>query len=185
MKETILRDKGIGYLRGLEAELKKDIARIYADAARKKCDRVIWSNEGLYLLNTEKEYRQLIGLFSDYSTDIEVVCCFRDVPSYRESYKRHLAGQNLALSEDPDSYRYLEPDSWLFDYPRKKALLSQVFDACTYFSYDPKDNVSKFLEALHISGMDTGNYRLNVTHTTLLQRIKKDFAVLHRKRETT
>ncbi|MDX1606495.1 MAG: hypothetical protein R3202_09910, partial [Candidatus Competibacterales bacterium] len=47
-----------------------------------------------------------------------------------------------------------------------------------YFSYYPKDNVLKFLEAIRINGLGTDNYRLNVTldtHSNLLQRIKKCF----------
>ncbi len=183
MKEKIIRDKGFGYLRKLETELKRDIKNIYNEALQKNCDRVIWSNEGLYLLNTEEEYKRLFNLFSEHSKEIEVVCCFRDVKSYRESYEKQLTKQNISLSDNPDSYRYLEPDSWLFDYERKKNLLSRVFDRCTYFPYYPKDNVSKFLEALQIDSVGTIMYRLNETdgaHNNMLQRIKRRFASFYR-----
>ena len=163
MKEKIIKNKGLEYLSKLKVELQKDIEQIYNEALQKKCNKVVWSNEGLYLLNTEAEYKRLINLFSKYSTEIEVICCFRDVKSYRESYKKQLAKQNISPSDNPDSYRYLEHDSWLFDYKRKRKLLAKVFDKCSYFSFDPKDNVKKFLEAIHINSADTDNYRLNIT----------------------
>jgi len=178
-KEEIIANKGKQYLSELEIELKKDIKIIYKDALQNKCDKVIWSNEGLYLLNTVTEYKRLIGLFSEYSTEIEVVCCFRDVKSYRESYIKQQSKLNIRPSNNPDSYRYLEPDSWLFDYKRKKDLLSEVVDIFTYFKYDPIDNVKKFMETIGHNTANTDSYRLNVTektHNNLLQRIKKCFA---------
>ena len=118
-KEKIIAEKGKHYLSELKIVLKKDIEQIYKDALYKKCDKVLWSNEGLYLLNTVTEYKRLKQLFSEYSTEIEVVCCFRDVKSYRESYIKQLGKQKISLSNNPDSCRYFEPDSWLFDYERK------------------------------------------------------------------
>lgn len=180
MKDELVSTKGKQYIDILEIKLKRDIEHIYKDASQKKSKEVLWSNEGLYLLNTVAEYKRLIGLFSEYSTEVEVVCCFRDVKSYRNSYIKQLRKQNIPLSDNPDSYRYVEPDSWLFDYKKKQDLLSEVFDKCTYFLYDPNDNVKKFLEA--IGGYDnisTGGYRLNVTgnaRSNLLQKIKKRLA---------
>ena len=103
-KEELIATKGTAYFSELEIELKKDIEEIYKEALQQKCNRVIWSNEGLYLLNTVKEYKRLISLFSEYSTEIEVVCCFRDVRSYRESYTNQLAKQKISPSDNPDSY---------------------------------------------------------------------------------
>lgn len=176
MKEKTIAERGRHYLSELETDLKKDIEEIYKDALGSKCDRVLWSNEGLYLLNTAIEYNRLKSLFSEYSTEIEVVCCFRDVESYRESYIKQLSKQGISLSNDPDSYRYVEPDSWLFDYQRKRDLLSEVFDRRTYFSYDPNDNVKAFMETIGFDAIDTGNYRFNVTesaYSKLLQRLRR------------
>lgn len=163
MKEAILTNKGEQYLSELEIELKKDIDKIYKNAVSKECSEVIWSNEGLYLLNTVAEYERLIGLFSEYSTEVEVVCCFRDVTSYRESYMEQLNKQKIQPSNNPDSYRYLKEDSWIFDYKRKKSLLSNVFDKCTYFKYDSIDNVKRFMEIIDHNTGCTDSYRLNVT----------------------
>jgi len=178
-KEEIVKKKGSQYLSELEIELKKDIKQIYQTATKLKCNKVIWSNEGLYLLNSEIEYKRLISLFSEYSTEIEVVCCFRDVKSYRKSYMEQLSKQNIPLSNDPESYRYLKKDSWLFDYKRKKTLLSAVFDQCTYFPYDAIDNVKNFMGVIGFNTKETGKYRENVTvikHNKFLQWIKKSYA---------
>ena len=181
-KEKFIAVKGKQYLSKLEIDLKKDIENIYKDALYNKCNRVIWSSEDLYLLNSEAEYKRLINLFSEYSTEIEVVCCFRDVRSYRESYIKQLSKQKILPSNNPDSHRYVETDSWLFDYKRKKNLLSEVFNKCTYFLYDPNDNVKKFMETIGLNTIGAGSYRLNVTvstHNNLLQRIKKRFAFFY------
>ena len=178
-KRTLVESKGKHYLKTLAIELKQDLEKIYQDAVRKKCTQVIWSNEGLYLLNTIAEYKRLYDLFSTHSSEVEVVCCFRDVTSYRESYLKELTKKNAPLPLDTEACHYLEPDSWLFDYPRKKELLSEVFDTCTYFSYDQHDNIKKFMQAIHVNTGSTSDYKLNVTVKTrnkLLQRLKKIFA---------
>ena len=61
-KEKIIAKKGHEYLNELGIELSKDISSIYEDAIKNNCDRVIWSNEGLYLLNSVQEYNRLISL---------------------------------------------------------------------------------------------------------------------------
>ncbi len=177
-KYKIISSKGQAYLSGLKEIIKRDIAQIYQDALEQGCHQVIWSNEGLYLLNSVAEYQKLINLFTPYSTEIEVICCFREVQSYRESYIKQLKKQNISLLDDPDSYRYLEPDSWLFDYERKKNLLEQTFSKCHYFSYDSSDNVTKFMKVIGFDYVETEKYRLNETNnkstknTTLLNRLK-------------
>lgn len=177
-KEELIAKKGKRYLSKLEVELRNDIKQIYKEALFKKSTNVIWSNEGLYLLNSVEEYQRLINLFSDYSTEIEVVCCFRDVESYKESYIQQLKKAKVEISNNPNSYCYLESDSWLFDYKRKKELLSSVFDKCTYFSYEPTDNVKRFNEAIGFMANNTIAYRINVTDRpkkNFLQRIKNLF----------
>jgi hypothetical protein len=162
-KETLVKQMPADYFLYLEAKLKHDLERIYAQASQAGCDALIWSNEGLYLLNSEAEYRRLIDLFAAFTSEFEVVCCFRDLPSYTKSYIHQLTKSGIPLSDDPDSYRYVQPDSWLFDYARKQALLANVFDQCTFFPYDPQDNVKRFLEKIGVPGDGTGTYRANVS----------------------
>ncbi|HZJ81198.1 MAG TPA: hypothetical protein VFC95_00710 [Guyparkeria sp.] len=162
MKEDVVREYGYQYLETFKQKVESDVRAAYEEAANRQCDTVLWSNEGLYLLNTEAEHRRLFRLFSRHSSEVEVVCCFRDSESFRESYKNELIKQGIPLSDDPDSYRYVENDSWLFDYDRKKHLLSTVFNKCSYFPYDPEDNVSRFLDVVGIQIEHRRNYRLNV-----------------------
>lgn len=175
-KEKILSRQGRGYLDNLKDQLKKDIPGIYKDAQRNDCEAVIWSNEGLYLLNSVVEYKKLISLFSEYSEEIEVVCCFRDVESYRDSYKSQLKQMGLVFSSDPDSYRYIERDSWLFNYARKKQLLFESFDSRTYFPYNSEDNVRQFMRSIGFDvDIDLKVYRLNTTRKNQLLLWKKKF----------
>lgn len=160
-KNEIIAERGMSYLDELEAILKKGVERVYKDALDSNCDTVLWSNEGLYLLNSVSEYSKLKDLFSRHSNQIEIVCCFRDI-SYRESYYKPRKIKNQ-LPQYPESFSYEEPFSWLFDDERKKDLLSQVFDSCAYFPYDSNENVKAFMQTIGYGYIDAANYRLNVT----------------------
>ena len=86
MKEMLLKGKTEEYFAGLGQELEKDISTHYLNANNKGCKDIIWSNEGLYLLNSIDEYKRLRDLFDKYSISVICVCCFRDVKSYKKSY---------------------------------------------------------------------------------------------------
>lgn len=160
-KDAALAKAGQDYIDTMKVRLEAEIGSIYNEAVQRGCQQVLWSNEGLYLLNSKEEYLRILRLFSPHSSEIHVLCCFRDVAAFRESYRNQLRRSGLPFSDDPDSYRYTEPDSWLFDYDRKKELLQSVFEHCTFFPYDPNDNTKAFLSILGIDDMDTGEYRLN------------------------
>ncbi|MBV7328055.1 hypothetical protein KFU94_07305 [Chloroflexi bacterium TSY] len=166
MKDNLLVSKSRFFFWFFERRLKADIARHYRQAINEGCQEIIWTNEGLYLLNSEAEYTKLIQLFSKYSQEIVVVCCFREIDSYRKSYIRQLEKHGVGFSQDKDSYRYVDRDSWLFDYEGKKKLLSKVFDNLVVFSYDPDDMVGKFMSVLGYSAENTKDFRRNVTQYT-------------------
>jgi hypothetical protein len=161
MKERLLA-KGECLLQ-LRNQLEKDIAKHYQQALSKNCRDILWSNEGLYLLNSVREYNRLFQLFSEYSTEVVCVCCFRDIESYTTSYMKQLMKLGLSLNNDKESYRYLSSDSWLFDYDRKKDILYKVFEEVICLSYSPKDMVRTFMESLGYSVSGTENIRLNIT----------------------
>ncbi|MEE2825599.1 MAG: hypothetical protein VYE64_03115 [Planctomycetota bacterium] len=146
---------------GFRQGLVNDISLIYNDAKKQDCNTVLFSNEGLYLLNSEEEYLVLQGLFLKHTDSIKVLCCFRDVEDFQKSYKRQLFKMGFSASSKPDSFRYLEPDSWLFDYERKKRLVSSVFPDAVYWSYDSKDNVKAFLKLIGASDLQLKTRRLN------------------------
>ena len=162
-KEKLLATKPPEYFVGLEARLRNDISRHYQAAEQQGCKDVIWSNEGLYLLNSPEEYKRLFDLFAKHSSKIVCVCCFRDVESYRTSYMNQLMKQRISFSEDKDSYRYVKPDSWLFDYKRKEEILKRVFDEVVCFSYNKENNVKCFMEQIGYSATNADSIRLNVS----------------------
>lgn len=163
MKERLLKVKSKEYFLGLERELDRDISTHYLNAKNQGCKDLVWSNEGLYLLDSIEEYKRLRNLFNKYSSSVTCLCCFRDVESYRKSYTEQLKKQGISLSDDKNSYRYLEADSWLFDYARKVRILEQVFDEVLTFPYDQLDNITAFLGQMGYSADNTKSVRLNMT----------------------
>lgn len=164
MKDQFLKKK-TDFFKDLEQRLHDDIAWHYNKAKEYGCKEVIWTNEGLYLLNSNEEYLRLRDLFMTHSSKTEAICCFRDKVSYKESYTKQLIKQNIVLTDERDSYRYVNDDSWLFDYTRKVELLTEVFDNVITYSYNSEDNVKAFLETIGYPTDIDGSIRLNVTGT--------------------
>jgi len=163
MKDVLLGTNPPEYFDELQDTLVADIARHYENAESQGCNQIIWSNEGLYLLNSLIEYRKLRSLFDDYSVSVVCVCCFRDKDSYSKSYKLQLQRSGIAYSDDKGSYTYVEEDSWLYDYERKEILVNSVFDEFIAISYDPTDMVKKFMNELGYKTHNTQFLRHNVS----------------------
>lgn len=104
MKERLLAAEESKFFSELRFNLEVDIARHYQEAANQGCKDIIWTNEGLFLLNSVEEYRRLYQLFDPFSSAVVCVCCFRDVPSFRASYIEHHRKTGLLPSNDQDSY---------------------------------------------------------------------------------
>ena len=168
MKDHLLNTESGDFLNQLEDNLKKEIERHYHEATKLGCKDILWTNEGLYLLNSEEEYLRLQSLFKNLTDQISCICCFRELESYKESYRQQLIKQKLSSVTIKDSYRYIEDDSWLFDYPKKKHLLEKAFEKSPiYLDYQQDDMVRPFLGALGYPITDAVDIRLNET-------IKKD-----------
>ncbi len=164
MKETLLNTHSKVFFNSLKQKLTEDIKKHYQKAKKEGCKEVIWSNEGLYLLNSTEEYQRLFDLFSKHSEEITCICCFREVKSYRKSYMQQLIKQELTFSNEKDSYKYIAEDSWLFNYNRKKQLLQSVFkDKTKYIKYESDCMVNKFISTLGYSVLDRDNIRLNTS----------------------
>lgn len=163
MKEAILAPSSSQTLAELRRHVVDGVAMHYQSAEKEGCRDVIWSNEGLYLLNSDEEHERLRDLFACFSREISCVCCFRDVDSYKDSYVRQLTKQGLSFSDDPDSYRYIENDSWLFDYERKRYLIERTFPSRIFFAYTATDIVSVFMDRIGYPIANEEVVRLNVT----------------------
>ena len=83
--------------------------------------------------------------------------------SYKQSYAKQLLKQGIMPSKNKDSYRYLEDDSWLFDYPAKLKMLNNVFEETISFSYNREHNVTEFLDRIGYPSSCPIDLRLNVT----------------------
>lgn len=167
-KAKLLKNNKKSELKHISKELKYDIKTQYVLADTNGCDTVLWSNEGLYLLNSIHEYQKLYELFSPYSEEIIVVCCFREVESFMKSYKEQMYKSGFTPVNDSDSFCYIEPDSWLFNYKRKRFLLQEVFkENCLFFSYSENVMVEKFLNKIGYSNLVLEELLLNQSHVKI------------------
>lgn len=164
MKSKMIREHGIEYLDELRRVLPDEIRATYELARKHDCTRVLWSNEGLYLLNSITEHKRLLHLFAPYSDSIEIICCFRNIWAFKKSYTTQLERQGYPLSGDPASHQNLGDGSWLLDQRRKRLLLATVFTKCTYFQYDAIDNIRAFMKAIRMKPISaTTEYRINTS----------------------
>jgi len=144
------------------AELVDAIEKQYKMARANGCHTVLWSNEGLYLLNSLHEYQQLYDLLMPYSDELTVICCFREISSFKKSYIEQLYKSGFQPSKDSDSFCYVEPDSWLFDYQRKEKLLDAVFlNNTVVFDYVNSGMVQLFLQKIGFPQLKLEELRLN------------------------
>lgn len=105
-KKRLLKTQAPEYFSELQQNLQTDISKHYLNAQNQGCKDVIWSNEGLYLLNSIEEYQRLHQLFDKHSSEVVCVCCIREPESYRASYMEQLRKSGIGFSDDKDSYRY-------------------------------------------------------------------------------
>lgn len=165
MKEAFLKSDQQNALDRIYKELPTEIEKHYETAKEAGCTDIIWSNEGLYLLNSESEYEKLISLFKNYTNEIVCICCFRELESYKRSYKRQLEKTGISSCDDPDSYRYTQDDSWLFDYSKKRQLLSSSFDNLIFINYTQERMVERFMQYIGypVGSCSADIPRLNIT----------------------
>ena len=170
-KTRLLKELNSTFFERLEINLIADIRRHYTLAQQQHCHSMVWSNEGLYLLNSVSEYQKLTALFKPYSSRIVSVCCFREKADYLNSYRKQQLKQGLTTSAEPDSYRNLSEDSWLTDYKRKQNLLIQCFDEQLNFTYQAEDNVQAFFSMIGISANNSRDYKVNITPQVVQQKV--------------
>ncbi len=165
-KKAKLKEKNPQQLNVILTDLVDEVNKQYKMAQANDCHTVLWSNEGLYLLNSLHEYQKLYDLFKPYSEELTVMCCFREIDSFKKSYIRQLYKSGFQPSKDNDSFCYVEADSWLFDYERKKMLLDAVFfNKTVVFDYVESGMVELFLKKAGFSELDLGELRLNQSKT--------------------
>jgi len=145
--------------------IKEWAGREYKKALDKGKEILLFSSEDLYLLNYPEEYSRLIDLFSEINAPIEAISCFRGKESFKESWSKRLKYNGYILENNPDDFRCISTESFLFDYERKKELIKGVFDKCIFFSYNEKDNTKEFLNVLGYGDYHSLGYKLNQSST--------------------
>lgn len=167
MKINLFLQRKIPLINKIFNYTKESIKLHYLKAKQEKCKRVIWSNEGLSFLNSEREFNRLTDLFREHSKKIEVVFCKRNKEDWARSFLRQMGGVNggkITFQRRGDSY-YFGEDSYHFDFDRRKMLLSKCFDKVIFFDYNKQDNVKSFLKATKIKQyQDTTSFKENITN---------------------
>lgn len=89
-------------------------AHIRAQVTADRPGRLVYLQEDLSYLRHDDELALLRELFA--GCEVQVVVARREPASFLRSYRAQLLGTGFDLSDDPTSYAYVEPDSWLLDH---------------------------------------------------------------------
>lgn len=89
-------------------------AHVKAQVAAASHRTLVYSHEDLSYLRFDDEFERLRDLLG--SRPVRVVVYLRDRIDYLRSYGAQLIATGFPESDDPTSFAYLRPDSWLTDY---------------------------------------------------------------------
>jgi len=92
----------------------------------------ILSTEGLWLLRYEEEFAALRHLVGDAT----VIVYLRERGQFLASLRDEWAKRGIAFAADPESYAYVEADSWLADYDARLAPWREHFTTVRTVDYD-------------------------------------------------
>jgi len=77
-------------------------------------DILVWSHEDLSYLRFDDQVQRLRDLLDP--REVTVVAVLRDKNDFLRSYGDQLEAMGFSPSDDPSSFAYVGPDSWLVDY---------------------------------------------------------------------
>jgi hypothetical protein len=89
-------------------------AHVRRQVVEADADLLVYVHEDLSYLRFDDELERLAELFAGRA--VSVVAVLRDDDAFLRSYRSQLAGTGFATSDDPTSFAYVEPDSWLLDH---------------------------------------------------------------------
>jgi hypothetical protein len=89
-------------------------AHVRREITQSPRDVLVFSHEDLSYLRFDDELDRLRDLLAGPA--VEVVVFLRDPTAFLRSYRAQLEKMEFALSDDPASFAYVEPRSWLVDY---------------------------------------------------------------------
>lgn len=136
-----------------------------------KCNRLLFSTEGLSFLRTSEECIALKELFPP-DTAFEIILVLRDKADWLKSYTGQIhKDARREPSSDPRSALYVEGDTWLTHFEDIISAYEAVFGAVRTIDYDKNLILPKVLEAMGIDAPgDWDQYRLNTSKDKTLTR---------------
>lgn len=148
-----------------EVEWRTEVLEQVADdLAAHPNELTILSSENLDLLRYDDEFEALRNLVGD----AEIVIYLRDPDEWLTALRYQYLTKNAegrSLSNDPDAYNYLEPDTWRVDYATLLVKWERWFSRVTVIDYDAATErngsvLPSFLRHLGLPLVDA-HYRLN------------------------
>jgi len=136
--------------------------RVQHFIATSRFSNIVFTAEGLSLLRFRDEIERLRYVLGADSHDITIILITREPVEFLESLKKQiLKVPNRALSRDPESVFYVEPDSWLADFTTLKSLYIDGFGRSSLVNIDydyalERDGniLPSFLEVLGLDSAD-------------------------------
>lgn len=103
---------------------------------QKTRDTFVVSSESLSLLRSKSEIDRLAAMFPAGETT--VVVCLRRPEDFLRSWSKHLDRDFFEVSDDPTSFAYVKPDSWLVDYDDLLSAYTNVYgkESIVVIDYD-------------------------------------------------
>lgn len=149
------KDRFEGSLAILKDEVIECIKQSYNDARNLDAKAIVWSNEGLSFLRTKEEYKRLADLFRPYSTKQIAILSIRDKHEFKLSWEKQLKRMGLdEKNPNPNSYKYLEDESWMLDWSERLSLIAQEFDQVKIWKYKKNVAIKNFLELIDAGNLD-------------------------------
>jgi hypothetical protein len=133
-----------------------------------KANKVVFSAEGLSYLRYDDELSYLKQLFK--GAKVYIIIYLREKSSFLRSYRSHLIRTGYSLSDVPNSYAYVQDDTWLLEYHDLINIYGSHFghDRLIILNYDEvmvKDGnvIPSFLKTIGIPSKlsDTSSYWYN------------------------
>jgi hypothetical protein len=99
-------------------------------------NKVIFSAEGLCYLRYGDELSYLQELFK--GVEIYIIIYLREKSSFLRSYRLQLIKMGMSFSDDPNSFAYVQDDTWLLEYDDLINIYGSHFghDRLIIFNYD-------------------------------------------------
>lgn len=138
-----------GDIKKLRDTTREFVIDTYHKAKQDEKEIILFSSEDLYFLNNESEFLRLLELFEGIDVEKESICCFREKNSFKQSWINRLLYNNYTLTDDVDDFRCVDNNSSIFDYDKKKNLMSSFFDNALFFNYT-ENNIRNFLKKIGV-----------------------------------